>query len=923
MASPPGAAPEDDPPDSANLGDGAVAWQDSDFSWGSWQWDHNDQYGSSWSSWGDSAWGWGDRWSWRPSGHYNNYRSAHHYDDPWGSGTTWTQSSQFYGAEQRVQRDNDEEQRSNEASDDHGTSDTTIPEEASQETRRHSMATQGSSETTRASTGRGQDGHVTSASGGTGQKGSFSEKMAVPTFGASGIGEELGVSARSYLRQVEAWSKVTRTDPSQQALLLYQHLSGRAWVESEELNVDDLASSRGLSIFKSWIRERYQEVEVSRIAEALTLFFKKMKRQSGQSIREFNSVFDRGHSRLLEIDCKLPEVARAWAYLNALGLSNSEELSLLASVGNDYSTGKLQKAAILHEKSLRGPWVPKVKGDGKGAKSAYLAGTDGDDHLKEPEVEDDIEFGECLSEEAAAELHEAFVAQESAKARYRDVIKARGVDPETLKGNKKSGDELSRQQLDDRLAQAKLRSYCAGCGRRGHWHKDAECPLNKPGNASHKPRGAQDHQVHTTTLASEAQSDVVEVAYMVGDLGGDRLLAITDTACSKSVMGQRWLESYLKLSKDVGVDTQFLDCHDDFRFGASKLFHASFSATIMIQIRSRVFMLRASVVQGEVPLLMSRSALSKLGMVYDLEDHSAQFKHLGINKFSLMTTDSGHPAIPVTPKRVPGMKWPSPQQWANSEVIIVPMAESQYTAYMTSACGASKGEVSAALEPPPPVPSRDESKAPGHNLFYPKKINACVRNILCAESLNDRLFATWWGGTPISKDFWIECEDSLVRVHVVPRKGLFDPSRWETPQFEVKDKLLGMIGMLRCTAAVSCSTLSSLSVVRDLWHEQSNASLPVLWVGRTVFSRVADRPPLYGTPPRVGPPRPPDGNSPAGEHLENEQDAAAVRGDEDEPNDPLLLVSRGTPPGHQRSSESFRGDLQCPQGSSIDDSENS
>ncbi|CAE7805850.1 GIP, partial [Symbiodinium necroappetens] len=340
----------------------------------------------------------------------------------------------------------------------------------------------------------------------------------------------------------------------------------------------------------------------------------------------------------------------------------------------------------------------------------------------------------------------------------------------------------------------------------------------------------------------------------------------------------------------------------------------------MIQIRNRVFMLRASVVQGEVPLLMSRSALSKLGMVYDLEDHSAQFKHLGINKFSLMTTDSGHPAIPVTPKRVPGMKWPSPQQWANSEVIIVPMAESQYTAYMTSARGTSEGEVSAALEPPPPMPSRDEPKAPGHNLFYPKKINACVRNILCAEPLNDRLFATWWGGTPISKDFWIECEDSLVRVHVVPRKGLFDPSRWETPQFEVKDKLLGMIGMVRCTAAVSCSTLSSLSVVRDLWHEQSNASLPVLWVGRTVFSRVAARPPLYGIPPRVGPPRPPDGNSPAGEHLENEQDAAAVRGDEDEPNDPLLLVSRGTPPGHQRSSESFRGDLQCPQGSSINDS---
>ena len=39
----------------------------------------------------------------------------------------------------------------------------------------------------------------------SGYKGSFSEKMAVPSFDAQSTGEELGVSARSYLRQVDAW----------------------------------------------------------------------------------------------------------------------------------------------------------------------------------------------------------------------------------------------------------------------------------------------------------------------------------------------------------------------------------------------------------------------------------------------------------------------------------------------------------------------------------------------------------------------------------------------------------------------------------------------------------------------------------------------------------------------------------------------
>ncbi|CAE7859512.1 unnamed protein product [Symbiodinium necroappetens] len=617
--------------------------------------------------------------------------------------------------------------------------------------------------------------------------------MAVPSFGAKGTGDELGMSARSYLRQVEAWSKVTRTDPTQQALLLYQNLSDRAWVESEELNVEDLASPQGLKVFTSWIRERYQEVEVSRIAEALTLFFKKMKRQAGQSIREFNSVFDRGHSRLLEIDCRLPEVARAWAYLNALGLSSSEELSLLASVGNDYSTAKLQKAAILHEKSLRGPWVPRNKGDGKGAKSAFLAGIDSDEPQHGlDDVNGGDEQGPYLDEETAVEIHEAFVAQESAKARYRDVIKARGVDPETLKNGKKGTEEPTKPSSDESLAQAKLRSYCAGCGRRGHWHKDAECPLNRAGNSAPKPRTTQDHQIHATTASPGPPAGIVEVAYMVGDLGGDRLLAITDTACSKSVMGQKWLESYLRLAKDTGVDTQFLDCHDDFRFGASRLFHANFSATIVIQIRDRVFMLRASVVQGEVPLLMSRGALSKLGMVYDLEGHSAQFKHLGIERFSLMTTDSGHPAIPVTPKRVPGMRWPSPQEWANSEVIIVPSATSQYVAFMTSTSDARDVHASSAPLDPKENKTPSADHPPGQNIFYPTKINACVRNLLSAESFNLQHFAAWWS-----------------------KRGLFDPSRWETSQTEVKDKLLGSVGLVH----------------------QRDAQQPVLWVGRTVFSR--------------------------------------------------------------------------------------
>ena len=64
-------------------------------------------------------------------------------------------------------------------------------------------------------------------------KGGLSERMAVPTFNAEGSGDALGLSARSYLRQLDAWCKITRAPANQRALLLYQSLGGRAWVEAE------------------------------------------------------------------------------------------------------------------------------------------------------------------------------------------------------------------------------------------------------------------------------------------------------------------------------------------------------------------------------------------------------------------------------------------------------------------------------------------------------------------------------------------------------------------------------------------------------------------------------------------------------------------------------------------------------------------
>ena len=84
----------------------------------------------------------------------------------------------------------------------------------------------------------------------------------VPTFSGEDT-DDIGGSARSYLRQIEAWRRMTYLPPAQQGLVLYQNLSGKAWIAAEELSVPRLGADGGVSYFVSWVNTRFLDIEVA------------------------------------------------------------------------------------------------------------------------------------------------------------------------------------------------------------------------------------------------------------------------------------------------------------------------------------------------------------------------------------------------------------------------------------------------------------------------------------------------------------------------------------------------------------------------------------------------------------------------------------------------------------------------------------
>ncbi|CAE7255789.1 GIP, partial [Symbiodinium sp. CCMP2456] len=462
----------------------------------------------------------------------------------------------------------------------------------------------------------GFQANVPSSGRATNGPGRASEKLAVPSF-AGEDSEDLGGSTRSYLRQIEAWRRMTYLPESQQGLVLYQSLTGKAWVAAEELSVSRLGSNGGVEYFVAWLNARFLDLEVARVGRAFSDFFRKLRRRNGQSIREYNSEYDRLHARHREVGCCLPQECAAWLYVDRLQLDEPQELNLLASVGNQYNLLKLQQAAVLHDRGHRKPWESKAKRP----YTAHLTeDADGDDDGEDrDEIFDHFDGDEGIPEEVAV----AYATYQSAKDKYRE--------------------------------QEKIKLM-----------KDPECPN----------RGAKE-----VDMCHHVPSEVYVLRH-----DGPILVGITDTSCAKSVAGTTWLQHYSDLVKDSLGKPEFVRESEAFKFGTGKAHHSAFYVLVKFRLGDKIVEMKTSITNGDIPLLLSKGALAQLGMVYDVAANRASFHKVGLMDFDLVTTSSGHPAIPITPPRSEG---------DGAKLVISDSAASIARAYLAFA------DMDAPCKPPP------------------------------------------------------------------------------------------------------------------------------------------------------------------------------------------------------------------------------
>ncbi|CAE7573873.1 unnamed protein product, partial [Symbiodinium microadriaticum] len=154
---------------------------------------------------------------------------------------------------------------------------------------------------------------------------------------------------------------------------------------------------------------------------------------------------------------------------------------------------------------------------------------------------------------------------------------------------------------------------------------------------------------------------------------------------------------------------------------------------------------RTSIITGDIPLLLSKTVLGKLGMIYDVENGKADFRAINLKDYVLTTTTSGHPAIPIVPVSLPADKM--------SDLQIEDLRLQTAEQYMSVCAVAHQG---------PQVPKY-------FGIFYEKKLDPSTRIMLSEDRLQRDVFVAWWEKANFDRDFWVETPNTWVRVHMVPR----------------------------------------------------------------------------------------------------------------------------------------------------------
>lgn len=436
---------------------------------------------------------------------------------------------------------------------------------------------------------------------------------------------------------------------------IYTLLSGKALECIEHLEASEYQKENGQALIWKLLDARFPQKEQTDIlGETLSEIFS-LRAKSGETLKTWvaraTELFDRCERR---VKVTFPSEARGWVLLHRSGLSDEQQAVVLAR-----AQGKLDKERI--SVSMRSCYPDFVCRTGKTTAAHIIEDVNEDDAPGDviPEVDfQDVELllSEHQSDVPATGDSEVFLESEVAEVLAVTWKEKRAELSRLQKQRKFVAAKDMKRSFRIEVEELKRKTRCHRCGKMGHWSRECRQPRRDGAeNSSKNSAGAKPStgaawvqaepldfvasvepcdfvkpQQENLTLLQRARmlrTATEETPLQVPDSQEVLLVSspgygVLDSGCGRTIIGASTLRSFEQLlrQRQLPLPQRRPECNS-FRFGNGATELSTEVAVIPVWLAGRRGAISAAIIQGEAPLLISRTALQTLKACLNFESN--------------------------------------------------------------------------------------------------------------------------------------------------------------------------------------------------------------------------------------------------------------------------------------------------------------
>lgn len=460
-----------------------------------------------------------------------------------------------------------------------------------------------------------------------------------------------------WLRLVRWWKLQTNLEPGKQGVALASSLEGKALDAVLELTDDELSNTDGTGVDKiiEKLDTLYKKNTLTEKIEDIEKF-ESVVRSENSSVNNYITEFDKCINKLKVHKIIYPDDVKGFKLLKGANVQPNEEKLIRATITDITYDLVLKKLKDIYGQEKSSDSSKPKSTDPFNLKTEPAFYT----HTETPCDEDDEEEGEWDEEYEEYDVNDTYYTPRQRggfrggfrgvnnyRARYQGgQSSSQSQNSRQAPGRATSGSSANnwrnskpgsppqhphnREKGKNPISRMGTQTRCRICQSINHWAKD--CP----------DKSVNEVTLTINELVLHASNDTV-LRTLVSETWN---AVVLDCGATGTVCGRSWFKEYTSsLNEDDLASITHAESSKAFRFGDGKIVTSAGTAVIPAVIGQKKLSIRTDIVDADIPLLLSKTAMKNAKMSLNFDDDTLSAFD---QKLPLRVTANGLYSLPIT-----------------------------------------------------------------------------------------------------------------------------------------------------------------------------------------------------------------------------------------------------------------------------------